>query len=65
VRKIDEKLYLFTWSDRGTPFNGALIIDLTDKPKSAGRLVGWDDVTKTISQVIVGATGTLVNITEY
>lgn len=65
VRKIDESLYLFTWSDRGTPFNGALIIDLTDKPKSAGRLVGWDDVNKTISQVIVGATGTLVNITQY
>lgn len=65
VRKIDESLYLFSWSDRGTPFNGALIIDLTGEPKSAGRLVGWDADNKVISQVIVGATGTLVNTTKY
>lgn len=65
VRKIDDNLYLFTWSDRGTPFNGALIIDLNDRPKSAGRLVGWDPEKKEISQVIVGATGTLVNTTDY
>ncbi|ANL69796.1 molybdenum cofactor biosynthesis protein F (plasmid) [Rhizobium phaseoli] len=65
VRKIAEKLYLFSWSDRGTPFNGALIIDLNGKPKSAGRLVGWDPEKRTISQVIVGATGLLVNETKY
>lgn len=65
VRKIAEKLYLFCWSDRGTPFNGALIIDLNGKPKSAGRLVGWDPDKRIISQVIVGATGLLVNETEY
>lgn len=65
VRKIAERLYLFCWSDRGTPFNGALIIDLNDKPKSAGRLVGWDPDKRRISQVIVGATGRLVNETQY
>ncbi|MES0090083.1 MULTISPECIES: MoaF C-terminal domain-containing protein [unclassified Mesorhizobium] len=65
VRKIAEKLYLFTWSDRATPFNGALVIDLNAAPKSAGRLVGWDADTRLISQVIVGATGVLVNETMY
>ncbi len=65
VRKIAEKLYLFSWSDRGTPFNGALVIDLNGKPKSAGRLVGWDPEKRAISQVIVGATGRLVNETSY
>lgn len=65
VRKIAEKLYLFSWSDRGTPFNGALIIDLNGKPRSAGRLVGWNPDKRVISQVIVGATGLLVNETKY
>lgn len=65
VRKIAEKLYLFTWSDRGTPFNGALVLDLNSTPKSAGRLVGWDADKRSISQIIVGATGVLVNETEY
>ncbi|WP_175528416.1 MoaF C-terminal domain-containing protein [Devosia crocina] len=65
VRKIEDNLYLFTWSDRGTPFNGALVIDLTGKPRSAGRLVGWDPEKREISQIIVGATGTLVNTTDY
>ncbi len=65
VRKIAEKLYLFSWSDRGTPFNGALVIDLNAKPRSAGRLVGWDPEKRTISQIIVGATGRLVNETQY
>ncbi len=65
VRKISENLYLFSWSDRAIPFNGALIIDLTGTPASAGRLVGWDAGKGAIRQVIVGATGTLVNVTKY
>ncbi|MCC6824109.1 MAG: hypothetical protein IT579_25615, partial [Verrucomicrobia subdivision 3 bacterium] len=65
VRKIADNLYLFTWSDRGTPFNGALVIDLTGAPRSNGRLVGWDPEKRLISQVIVGASGKLVNITSY
>ena len=65
VRKIAEKLYLFTWSDRGTPFNGALVIDLNARPKSAGRLVGWDPDKRVINQIIVGAIGRVVNETIY
>lgn len=65
VRKIDDDLYLFSWCDRAIPFNGALVIDLKGKPSSAGRLVGWDGGKNRISQVIVGATGELVNITQY
>lgn len=65
VRKIADSTYLFTWSDRAIPFNGALVIDLTSAPKSAGRLVGWDAERRAIRQVIVGATGVLVNETKY
>jgi len=65
VRKIADNLYLFSWCDRAIPFNGALVIDLIDTPSSAGRLVGWDAEKARISQVIVGATGKLVNVTEY
>ena len=65
TRKIDDSLYLFTWSDQSTAFNGAIVIDLADTPNSAGRIVQWDPARQALRALVVGAVGQVLNTTTY
>lgn len=62
--RIADQLYLFTWHERASPFNGTILIDLKNK-RSTGRLFGWHlDQHRSIS-VQTGSVSTILNRTDY
>ncbi|MEV5837695.1 MoaF C-terminal domain-containing protein [Nocardia sp. NPDC052112] len=64
--KIADNLYLFTWSDTSVAFNGTIVIDTTnDEITSKGRLFGWEAAENIGKQIIVGATGRVLNTTDH
>lgn len=64
--KIADDLYLFTWSDTSVAFNGTIVIDTAnDEITSKGRLFGWEATERTGKQIIVGATGHVLNVTDH
>jgi hypothetical protein len=62
--RLAEDLYLFSWSETVVPFNGAVAIDLREG-SSTGRFFGWDTDRSEAEQIVVGARGTLLNVTAY
>lgn len=64
--KIAENLYLFVWSDTSVAFNGSIVVDTSEEQiTSRGRLFGWEAGEKCGKQIIVGATGRVLNITTH
>lgn len=62
--RLADQLYLFTWHERASPFNGTIIIDLVQN-RSTGRLFGWHlDQHRAIS-VQTGAVATVLNRTSF
>lgn len=62
--KIADQLYLFTWHERASPFNGTIVIDLRER-NSTGRLCGWHMEQHRAMSVPTGATTTVLNKTTY
>ena len=62
--ELDHELYLFSWSETVVPFNGAVILDL-QLWQSVGRFFGWDTDRDQAGQIVVGAEGTLLNVTRH
>lgn len=61
---ISDQLYLFTWHERASPFNGTILIDLRNN-RSTGRLFAWHlDQHRAIS-VQTGSVSTILNRTDY
>ncbi|MET0822385.1 MAG: MoaF C-terminal domain-containing protein [Aeromicrobium sp.] len=64
--KIAEGRYLFTWSDASVAFNGTIVIDVDgESVVSNGRLFGWEAGERVGKQIIVGATGHVINTTAH
>ena len=69
--KIAEGRYLFTWSDTSVAFNGTIVVNVEgrgeagDKVTSSGRLFGWEAAERVGKQIIVGATGEIINVTTH
>lgn len=63
--KLDDQLYLFSWSDSSVAFNGTIAINLRDNVRCSGRLFGWERSEKRGWQIVVGGPGQVLNITSY
>jgi hypothetical protein len=62
--KVDDRLYLFTWHERASPFNGTILVDLREG-RSTGRLCGWHMEQHHAMSVPTGAPAVLLNETSY